>query len=90
MSVQGNGRGLRRLRGAGARGGGDRAAAAPAWGNDAGENENARVCLRETKEGTGNANLHRNAGEALLRTRSSSGDLRHSRNEVPRSRFWFP
>jgi hypothetical protein len=42
------------------------------------------------EEGTGKTNLHRNAGEVLLRTRSLGGNLRHARKQVPRSRHWIP
>jgi hypothetical protein len=42
------------------------------------------------EEGTGKTNLHRNAGEVLLRTRSLGGNLRLARKRVPRSRHWIP
>ena len=48
-------------------------------------------CLSSrSREGTGKTNLHRNAGEVLLRTRSLGGNLRHTRKQVPRSRYRFP
>jgi hypothetical protein len=48
------------------------------------------LLARDASKGTGKFNLHRYAGGVLLRTRSSSGNLRLSRKQVPRSRFWYP